>query len=88
MWHALLSQDVDKALKEMQARNAHWTQKLALLREEYERDMKEMGDLQIAVDDDDVEHAAEGGEGDEAMAEGQEAAVDAARRKVGLEWTL
>ena len=29
----MLSQDVDKALKEMQARNAHWQQKLALLHE-------------------------------------------------------
>lgn len=80
----MLSQDVDKALKEMQARNAHWQQKLALLREEYERDVKEMGDLQIAMDDEDVGDAAEGGEGDEAMAEGKEAAADAARRKVGL----
>ena len=79
------AQDVDKALKETQARHAHWEQKLALLREEYERDIKEMGDLQIAVqDDEEMEAAAEGGAGDEAMAEGKEAAAEAAKRKVGV----
>ena len=75
-------QDVDKALKEIQAKSTHWQQKLAMLREEYERDVKEMGDLQIFVEDDDVGAAAEGGNGDEAMGESKGAAGEAARRKV------
>jgi len=75
-------QDVVKDFKEMQGKAAHWQQKLVLLREEYERDVKETGDLQISVEDEEVEDATEGGDGDEAMAEGKEAAGEAARRKV------
>lgn len=75
-------QDVQKTLQDVKERNAHWLKKLALLREEYERDLKEMGDLQIAVEDEDAGEAAEGGDGDAAMAESKEAAGEAARRKV------
>ena len=75
-------QDATKAFEDAQMRSGHWQQKLVLLREEYERDVKEMGDLQISVEQDEAEDAAAGGEGDEAMAEGKESADEAARRKV------
>ena len=75
-------QDATKAFEDAKMRSGHWQQKLALLREEYERDVKEMGDLQISVEEDAPEDAAAGGEGDAAMAEGKESADEAARRKV------